>query len=48
MNVKIENPRFLLKDKHYGNTGCRVFKRVLQMWKDFSIKINIPKEIIEF
>ena len=28
---------------HYGNTGCRVFKRGIQNWKDFCLKINIPK-----
>ena len=28
----------------YGNTGCRVFKRGIQNWKDFCLKINIPKE----
>ena len=27
----------------YGNTGCRVFKRGVQNWKDFCLKINIPK-----
>ena len=29
---------------HYGSMGCRVFKRGVQNWKDFCIKINIPKE----
>ena len=28
----------------YGNTGCRVFKWGVQNWKDFCLKINIPKE----
>ena len=28
---------------HYGNTGCRVFKQGVQNWKDFCLKINIPK-----
>ena len=28
---------------YYGNTVCRVFKRGLQNWKDFCLKINIPK-----
>ena len=27
----------------YGNTGCGVFKRGIQNWKDFCIRINIPK-----
>ena len=30
----------------YGNTGCRVFERGVQNWKDFCLKIN--KEMIEF
>ena len=28
---------------HYGNTGCRVFKRGVQNWKKNCLKINIPK-----
>ena len=28
---------------HYGNTGCQVFKQGVQKWKDFCLKINIPK-----
>ena len=28
---------------HYGNTGCRVFKGGIQNWKDFGLKMNIPK-----
>ena len=28
---------------HYGNTGCRVFKRGIQNKKDFCLKNNIPK-----
>ena len=32
----------------YGNKGCRVFKQGVQNWKDFCLKINIPKEVIEF
>ena len=28
----------------YGNTGCRVFKQGVQNWKDFCLRINIPKE----
>ena len=28
----------------YGNTGCWVFKRGVLNWKDFCLKINIPKE----
>ena len=31
------------KHMHNGNTGCRVFKRGIQNWKDFCLKINIPK-----
>ena len=27
----------------YGNTGCRVFKRGVQNWKDFCLKSNLPK-----
>ena len=27
----------------YGNMGCRVFKRGVQNWKDFCLKINVPK-----
>ena len=27
----------------YGNTVCGVFKRGVQNWKDFCIRINIPK-----
>jgi hypothetical protein len=27
----------------HGNTGCRVFKQGIQNWKDFCLKINIPK-----
>ena len=27
----------------YGNTGCQVLKRGIQNWKDFCLKINIPK-----
>ena len=26
-----------------GNSGCRVFKPGLQNWKDFCLRINIPK-----
>ena len=29
--------------EHYGNTGCQVFKKGVQNWKDFCLKINIPK-----
>jgi hypothetical protein len=28
---------------HYGNTGCEVLKRGIQNWKDFCLRINIPK-----
>ena len=27
----------------YGNKGCRICKRGVQIWKDFCLKINIPK-----
>ena len=27
----------------YGNTGCWVFKRGIQNYKDFCLKINMPK-----
>ena len=34
---------------HYGNTGCQVFKQCVQNWKDFCLKINIPKgKILNF
>ena len=33
--------------RDYGNTGCRVFKQGLQNWKDFCLKINIPRENYE-
>ena len=28
---------------YYGSMGCRVFQRGIQNWKDFRLKINIPK-----
>ena len=28
---------------HYGNTGCRVFKRGVQNLKDFCLRINVLK-----
>ena len=28
---------------HYGSTGCWVFRRGIQNWKDVCLKINIPK-----
>ena len=27
--------------QEYGNTGCPVFKRGVQTWKDYCLKINI-------
>ena len=30
---------------YYGNTGCGVFKRGIQNWKDFCLQIN-PKEFL--
>ena len=39
----IENQTSLITS-NYGNTGCRVFKRGYKNWKDFCLKINIPKE----
>ena len=27
----------------YGSTGCQFFKRGVQSWKDFCLKIDIPK-----
>ena len=27
----------------YGNMGCQVFNRGVKNWKDFCLKINIPK-----
>ena len=38
----------LLSEKYYGNTGCQVFKQGVQNWKDFPLKINIPKKILNF
>ena len=35
-------------DLKYGNTGCWVFKRGEQNWKDFSKKSTYSEEIIEF
>ena len=32
-----------VNDVSYGSMGCRVFKRGVQNWKDFCLKINIPK-----
>ena len=29
--------------EYYGNTGCGVFKLGVQNWKDFFLRINIPK-----
>ena len=37
-----------LLHEYCGNTGCRVFKRGIKNLKDFCLKINIPKGIIEF
>ena len=37
---------FAIKDYHikrYGNTFCGVFKRGIQNWKYFCLKINIPE-----
>jgi len=34
----------ILTNCQYGNTGCRVFKRGVQNYKDFCIRINIPKD----
>ena len=31
------------KTLDYGNSGYRVFKRCIQNWKDFCLKIKIPK-----
>ena len=28
---------------YFGNTGCQLFKRGIRNWKDFCLKINIPK-----
>ena len=33
----------MIKAGEYGNTVCRVFKWGVQNWKDFCLKINIPK-----
>ena len=30
-------------DKYYGNTGCGVFKREIENYKYFCLRINIPK-----
>ena len=31
------------KRQEYGNTGYRLFQWVIQNWKDFCLKINIPR-----
>ena len=36
--------KYIIKYLKYGNTDCRVFKGGIQNWKDFCLKINIPKE----
>ena len=40
-----ERFRFILSKNYvsYVNTICRDFKRGVQNWKDFCLKINIPK-----
>ena len=38
-----KTPKLSLMDVGYGNAGCRVFKRGIKNWKDFCLKINIPK-----
>ena len=43
MQCLLDFDKILLVDLHYGNTGRRVFKRRVQNWKDFCLKINIPK-----
>ena len=35
-------------DPLYGNRDCQVFKRGLQNWKDFCLKINMPEGNFEF
>ena len=37
------NFRELAEYYQYGNTGCRVFKRGVQIQKDFCLRINIAK-----
>ena len=34
---------YMYQNKHYGNTGRGVFKRGVQYWKDFCLRINILK-----
>ena len=31
------------KIRQYGDTGCQVFKRGVQNWKDFCLNINVQK-----
>ena len=35
--------KFIVVSEQYGNTGCGVFKRGVQNWKDFCLRINILK-----
>jgi hypothetical protein len=47
-DIMLHLKRFVMETLGYGNTGCGVFKRGVQNWKDFCIRINIPKENFEF
>lgn len=44
----LSRPQENSSNESYGNTGCRVFKRGVQNWKDFCLRINYPENIIEF
>ena len=40
---KVKKGNFDSNGARYGNTGCEVFKRGVQNWKDFCLRINILK-----
>ena len=39
--LKIIVTNFIIDRSHYGNMCCGVFKRVIQKWKDFCLRINL-------
>ena len=41
--VNLSNFKKEIIHSGYGNTGCGVFNRRVQNWKDFCLKINIFK-----
>ena len=40
-----KNAHSPIVDIKYGNTGCGVFLRGVENWKDFCLRINISKTI---